>query len=257
MNPYLQHLNRIEFLITFACTGRCKHCSQGEHTSAGAHINGDIAAHMIRKVANHCTINSLMTFGGEPLLYHGDVCKIHAAARDAGISKRQLITNGFFSRDETKIQQVAKALAESGVNDLMVSVDAFHQETIAIEPVITFAKAALSLGMFEKIRVHPAWLVSEEADNPYNDKTRALLAEFNAIGISSSDGNVIFPRGNALTHLSEYLDLDTLQVSPYDENPYDIKSICVLPSGEVLGGNIYDTDIFEILAHYVPEKGLA
>ena len=28
MNPYLQNLNRIEFLLTFACTGRCKHCAE-------------------------------------------------------------------------------------------------------------------------------------------------------------------------------------------------------------------------------------
>lgn len=31
MNEYLKNLNRIEFVITDSCTGKCKHCSQGNH----------------------------------------------------------------------------------------------------------------------------------------------------------------------------------------------------------------------------------
>lgn len=60
---------------------------------------------MVRKVASKHAIKSVMTFGGEPLLYPDDVCMIHSAARDAGIAVRQLITNGFFSRDEAKIKK--------------------------------------------------------------------------------------------------------------------------------------------------------
>lgn len=45
-----------------------------------------------------------MTFGGEPLLYPETVCKIHKAARETGIAKRSVITNGFFSRDRGRIK---------------------------------------------------------------------------------------------------------------------------------------------------------
>jgi len=110
MNPYTKNLNRIEFLLTFACTGRCKHCSEGDHTDAGEHIDADIAANSVRKIASNYKIDSLMTFGGEPLLYPNEVCKIHAAARDAEIAERQLITNGFFSCDEEKIKHIANAI---------------------------------------------------------------------------------------------------------------------------------------------------
>ena len=251
MNPYLQNLNRIEFLLTFACTGRCKHCSEGDHADAGAHMDGDIAADLVRKVAGAYTIHSLMTFGGEPLLYSDEVCKIHAAARDMGIPERQLITNGFFSRDESEIARVANALAENGVNNLLLSADAFHQETIPMTLVLSFAKAVYALGL-PKFRVHPAWLVSADADNPYNARTREILAEFNAMGVPASGGNVIFPGGNALKYLSEYFDLSVPRVSPYAEDARDVKAICVIPTGEVLGGNVYKTDILEILARYEP-----
>lgn len=266
MNPFVQNLKRLEFMITLACTGRCRHCSEGDHTNAGEHIDGDTAAEMVRRAAESYDIKSLMTFGGEPLLYPDAVDKIHAAARDVGIPKRQLITNGFFSRDEGKIGEVAGRLVDSGVNDICLSVDAFHQETIPLEPVLIFAREIMarrsgissmgsdvaSLGTLIKLRVHPAWLVSAEAENPYNQKTREILKEFKAIGVESSDGNVIFPRGNALKYFREYFDLSVPQVSPYDEDPKDIKAICVDPNGDVLGGNIYQTDILEILEVYHP-----
>ena len=41
-----------------------------------------------------------MTFGGEPLLYPETVCKIHSAAKEMNIPKRELITNGYFSKGE-------------------------------------------------------------------------------------------------------------------------------------------------------------
>ena len=253
MNQYLKNLNRIEFLLTFACTGRCKHCSEGEHISTGAHIDGDIAADLVRKVASHYNIDSMMTFGGEPLLYPDVVCKVHAAARDAGIASRRLITNGYFTSDSEKIQKLAELLCESGVNNILLSVDAFHQETIPPEPVLAFAKALYALGIPE-FKVHPAWLVSEVAENHYNNRTREILAEFNKIGIPTSSGNVIFPNGNAVKYLGEYFDSNTSYINPYIENPRDVKAICISPNGDVLGGNVYKGDIIELLKNYEPTK---
>lgn len=251
MNPYTKNLNRVEFLITLACTGRCKHCSEGDHSNAGCHIEGDAVAEMVRKVTERYNIESLMTFGGEPLLYPDEVYKIHTAARDMKIPKRQLITNGFFTRDIERIQNVAGILVESGITDILLSVDAFHQETIPLEPVMTFAEAILARKS-TRILAHPAWLVSEDADNPYNCRTREILKEFQAMGIDISSGNVIFPSGNALKYLGEYFDLSIPQISPYVEDPADIHAICVNPDGGVLGKNIYKTDILEILDSYVP-----
>lgn len=101
-------LNRIEFVITDACSGKCKHCSAGEHTSVGASVDANAAITAIKRLAGKFKIGSVMTFGGEPLLYADTVCKIHAAARDYGIPRRQIITNGYFSHDEQKINKMAE-----------------------------------------------------------------------------------------------------------------------------------------------------
>lgn len=250
MNKYLKSLNRIEFVVTMACTGKCKHCSQGEHKSS-ENIDKHIAADAVRKIAGEFDIKSVMTFGGEPLLYPETVFEIHNAAREMNIPERQLITNGYFSKDSDRIRLVAKKLADSGVNEILLSVDAFHQETIPLEYVKIFAQAVKETGV--EIKVHPAWLVSPQDTNLYNNKTRALLEEFNAMNIETAEGNIIFPSGNALVYLSEYFDLSKETKNPYDEDPYDVKAICFSANGDILGGNIHKKKIEEILSDYSPK----
>ena len=139
MNKYLKNLNRIEFVVTSACTGNCKHCSQGEHKSS-ENIDKNLAADAVRKISHEYKINSVMTFGGEPLLYSDTVCVIHSMARKMNIPNRQLITNGYFSKNSDKIKLVAEELIDCGANDILISVDAFHQETIPLNIVKRFAE---------------------------------------------------------------------------------------------------------------------
>ncbi len=251
MNIYTKNLNRIEFMMTLACTGKCKHCSEGTHDTNGTFIERDAAVDVVKKVTRQYRIESLMTFGGEPLLQWESVCSIHAMARDAGIPQRQLITNGYFAKDSEKIGLVVRELGKSGVNVILLSVDAFHQETIPLEVVKEFAVAVKRENIY--VRTHPAWLGDENADNPYNQETRKILEEFDLMGIAASEGNTIFPAGNALDYLKEYFDPDNMVVNPYVEDPRDICSICIGPEGDVLGDNIYQKDILEILSDYVPE----
>lgn len=248
MNKYLTNLNRIEFVVTMACTGHCKHCSEGEHTAKGECIDGDMAARAVCEVCENYNIRSLMTFGGEPLLYPEVVCKIHEAGKKMNIPKREIITNGYFSKDEKRINEVAHMIAESGVNHILLSVDAFHQETIPIDHVKEFAKSIMREGIF--IKTHPAWLVSVEDNNPYNLRTKEIVNEFSLLGINCSDGNIIFPSGNAKRHLKEYFMNDEEFIDPYEDDPKDIRAISFSPNGDVLNGNIYKKSILNILNSY-------
>ena len=249
MNQYLKNLNKIEFVVTYACTGRCKHCSEGEHSTCGERINPEIAADAVRKIAAEYDIQTVMTFGGEPLLYTDAVYAIMTVAKELNIPKRQVITNGYFSRNADKIREVAERLAACGVNDLLLSVDAFHQETIPLDVVKQFAMEAKKCGI--PIRLSPAWLLSATDDNPYNRKTREILGSFADLEIPVGEGNVIFPEGNALKYLAEYFT-DELAENPYVEDPSDVRCVSFSPNGDVLRGNVYERDIMEIIKDYVP-----
>ena len=249
MNQCLKNLNKIEFVVTYACTGRCKHCSEGDHASCGERIDPQIAADAVRKIAAEYDIKTVMTFGGEPLLYPDAVYAIMMAAKELNIPKRQIITNGYFSKNADKIADVAQRLAACGVNDLLLSVDVFHQETIPLDVVKRFAADAKACGI--PIRLQPAWLRSATDDNPYNSKTREILNSFAEMAISVNEGNVIFPEGNARKYLAEYFS-EELPENPYVEDPRDIRCVSFSPNGDVLSGNVYRNDIMEIIKDYAP-----
>ena len=249
MNCYLKNLNKIEFVVTYACTGRCKHCSEGAHALCGEHILPETAAEAVRRVANAYGVKTVMAFGGEPLLFPEAVYAIMGAAKEMGVPKRQVITNGFFSRENDKISEVAKRLSECGVNDLLVSVDAFHQESIPIEIVRFFLAEAKKGGI--PIRLQPAWLVSPLDGNIYNEKTREILDSLSDLSIPVSEGNTVFPEGNALKYLAEYF-ADYAPENPYIEDPCDVKCLSFSPNGDILGGNIYKNDIIDIIKGYTP-----
>ena len=249
MNQYLKNLNKIEFVVTYACTGKCKHCSEGEHTVFGERIDPGIAADAVRKIAAEYDIKTVMTFGGEPLLYPDAVYAIMKTATELNIPRRQVITNGYFSKNADKIREVTEQLAKCGVNDLLLSVDAFHQETIPLDVVRRFATEAKRCGI--PIRLQPAWLVGVTDDNPYNRKTRAILDSFADMGISVGEGNIIFPQGNALKYFAEYFT-DELPENPYVEDPHDLRCVSFEPNGDILDGNVYECDIMEIIKNYAP-----
>jgi len=262
LNQYID-LKRVEFVITDTCSGHCKHCSRGERPEAAGGIDSEAAAAAVNKLAGRYKIESVMTFGGEPLLFADTVCRIHAAARNGGIPKRQIITNGFFSKDPCRIEEVAEALCLSGVNDVLLSVDAFHQEFISIEPVMRFAEALVKHKV-PSLRAHPAWVINERHDNPYNTETKSILKQFADKGICATKGNDIFPSGNALKYLSEYfllpkkIDLSVpCGSAPYTERLDAVACISINPNGEVYLcslpiGNINNNSILDIVDNYNP-----
>ena len=147
---------------------------------------------------------------------------------------------------------VAAQLAACGINDLRLSVDAFHQEAIPLAAVRRFAEAAVFHAI--PICLQPAWLVSRAADNPYNEKTRALLATFADLQIPVGEGNVVFPEGNAKKHLAAYFE-DAAPENPYVEDARDVRTISFSANGDVLGGNVYREDIVSIMEGYTPREG--
>ena len=261
MNKYIE-VNRLEFVITKNCSGNCKHCSNIGYSNNES-IESNIAIDVINELAKVYSIDSIMTFGGEPLLYTDTVCKIHETAYKNDIKSRDIITNGFFSVNNKIIEQTARKIYESNVTKILLSVDAFHQEYIPVEPVIYFAKSLKTNG-FKGLRTHPAWLVNKDHDNSYNKKTKKILSAFAKLGIQSSEGNNIFPAGNAVKYLQEYFekpDRDELFVPcgtlPYSGRIDEVKGISINPNGDVMIcsiaiGNVCRKNIFEIIDQYDP-----
>jgi len=263
MNPYI-NLGRVEFVVTHKCTGNCKHCSVGTKLSktGSKHIEYSKIEGMLTTLSKSYKIESVMGFGGEPLLYTEDVCGIMWEAKRCNIPKRQIITNGYFSKKDAVIADVVYSLEEACLNQVLLSVDAFHQESIPLEPVYSFAKQVKTGGSIE-IKLHPAWLVNEQADNSYNQTTKELLFKFSDLQLPISKGNNIFPSGNAAIYLAEYFEKKPINLdqkcgeAPYSTKLDEVDTISICPNGDVMVccfviGNVYEEDIESIIFRYNP-----
>jgi len=267
MNKYLT-VNRLEFAVTYLCNLKCKHCQLGEEEERKkfpSHIDQNLAVEIVRKVGKKYNPESVMTFGGEPLLYPEIVYAIHEEATRVGIPVRDVITNGFWSRKIEKIQEIANNLVKSGVNKVSISVDCFHQEFVPLETVKKAVESLLKAGMAH-VSWDPCWVVSKDHDNPHNRKTRAILEELKDLPVKSGEGNTAQPEGRATLWLKDFLPRRTRTPKgkcgdiPYTEELDSVKTIYVEPDGriavckELYIGNASETDIIDIIERYDPFK---
>lgn len=270
INTYL-NVNRLEFLVTRRCTGHCKHCSviPKHGDPGGSYPNLDAVIAALNFLHDVFIIKSSMAFGGEPLLYPDATSALFQTATARSVSRRELITNGYFSKDPSVVETVVAQLLTAGVNDIKLSIDAFHQEYIPLQYVEPFIVALLSRE-FEHLTIHPAWLVSPDHANDYNARTWDLIQKIrHTYDLPISPGNIVTLCGLAKDHFSGYypdrpIDLDTpCGAIPFTNSLTDIQTLRILPTGNVaicramVIGNLFENSIERIIRNYNPDTHYA
>jgi hypothetical protein len=174
-----------------------------------------------------------------------------------------VITNAGIPRTEILAGTVARRLAASGVNDICISIDAFHQKYVPVEVVERNVQAYLEAGI-PKLQWNPCWVVSPEDDNPYDQHTRHIIHRLSRLPVRIGGGNVLQPVGNAQKWLKDYLPArkpfpsGACEDVPYASRLDAIDSISIIPNGGVCIcsdweiGNAREKDILTILAGYDP-----
>ncbi len=259
------NINRVEFMVTNRCTSNCKHCSVAPKLNQNNdyEIESKQFFDALKLISKKFNVESIMTFGGEPLLRAELVCALHRQAEELNIKDRHLITNGFFSKDYNRIRHVANLLSKSKVTEVCISVDAFHQEHIDIKYIELFVQSLKEENYFN-IHFHPAWVVNKEHDNPYNRKTKEILSRLNYLNVNIDEGNNISLNGNAKQYLREYYpasnNLKWLKCGemPYTNSLDNVESLTVQANGDLQIcksfklGNLNDDNLITLLDDYSP-----
>ena len=209
-------------------------------------------------------ITSIMTFGGEPLLYPEITCRIHKKAYELNIPSRQIITNAYWTKDINKIERTVRMLKESYVNNICISVDAFHQKYLPFDHVKETVKKFIEQ-KFDIIKLNPCWIDCPEGDNEYDDKTRKIINEISELGIGTTEGNIMSPNGNSITNFPDnfkrklnFFGMNCTDI-PYSDYPNNIESICLNSDCSVSICNGEKYTVPDFIYNYDPykEKGLA
>ncbi|MGD2145019.1 MAG: radical SAM protein, partial [Anaerolineae bacterium] len=166
-------LRGLDIILTYNCTGRCKHCCYRAGPGQDATMTVEEVERYLTSVADQ-PLDGILLFGGEPFLTY-DLLRActHLAAPLA--EQVYVFTNGSWATDPETARRRLAGLQEAGLDYILFSVDAFHQAHVPLERIAIGIEAARGLG-YGTINVDNRCLGEPTMDNAHNRRTRANMA---------------------------------------------------------------------------------
>ena len=176
------------FLVTYKCTAECKHCLYQSSPRRNALISlEDVRSDLIALKANW-PIEATCFVGGEPLLYFELLTSLVREVKAQGITCA-ILTNAFWGEDQAIARRYVGALKDAGLDEMHISVDAFHQEFVPFDAVKEVIQASKDAGIGH-IAVNAKSLGDPDMDNSYNRQTKRSLEELS----EEYDGRINFAK---------------------------------------------------------------
>jgi len=179
----------------------------------------------LEETASVTKLDSFMIFGGESTLYPERTVKLFQKASTLSIPKIELITNGSWGEDRKRAQNLANQLKDAGVNEILISVDAFHLPHIPLAHPRNAALASLAAGI-DKVAWNVAILEGENALNKFDQQTGEILRTLAPLGVEVHR-NKLWPQGRARTTLRRFFPRQSLEGKCSEAETALINPTCV------------------------------
>ena len=249
----------MEVTLTTKCNSECVYCQAEASPFKNEVMNVEDAHNYLTETCAASKLESFMVFGGEPMLFPSRAISIFEKARQLNIPKIDMLTNGIWGKNKRKAEELAIKLKASGLNNLGISVDAFHLQFIPLDYPRNAALASVTAGI-EQVTWNVAVVESLNSTNEYDKKTAEILRILKPTGIDAHIHTII-PVGRATSNLQQYLKKESLQGvctgDPILENALmNPECITIEPSGEVdicwnlTIGNAKEKPLSQIIREY-------
>ncbi len=217
-------LQGLDIILTYDCTGCCAHCCYRAGPGRGETMSVAEVKGYLTTVADQ-PLKWVLLFGGEPFLYYELLQTSVALATElAGVL---VFTNGYWATSPDTARRLLASLQEVGLDHMLFSVDAFHQERVPLERIAIGIEAARDLG-YQTIEVDNRCLGAPDEDNAFNRRTQAIMSRL--AGLCDLTGvNVIQGPARMVGRAAD-------ELSPYLATQADPPTKCPLP--DYLGGDI-------------------
>jgi MoaA/NifB/PqqE/SkfB family radical SAM enzyme len=230
------NLRRLEFTLTTRCNSECIYCQAEASPLKNEVMDVEDALNYLAEACAVSKLESFMVFGGEPMLFPSRAISMFEKASRLDVPKIAMMTNGIWGKNKRKAEELAIKLKASGLNNLRISVDAFHLQFIPLEYPRNAALASVAAGI-QQVAWNVAVVESLDSANEYDKKTAEILRTLEPAGIDAHTHRII-PVGRATSNLQQYLKKESLQGpctgDPILENALmNPECITIEPSGEV------------------------
>jgi MoaA/NifB/PqqE/SkfB family radical SAM enzyme len=207
----------------------------------------------------------VLLFGGEPFI-HYDLLR-ESIALAAPLAPVLVFTNGYWATDPDTARQRLAELQAVGLDYILFSVDALHQEHTPLERVAIGIDAARELG-YSTIEIDNRYVGASDADNSFNQYTQEIMVrlaevcDLSDVNVTQGPSQMV---GRAADELSSYLATQPTLPAECPLPDYLGGDLCaptgveIHPGGWVnlcaglALGNVQQRPLDEILADYDPD----
>jgi MoaA/NifB/PqqE/SkfB family radical SAM enzyme len=136
------------------CNFGCRHCIHGSSARQRRVLPQETIRGLIRSAALVSgTERLIISFtGGEPFLHFEDLLENAREAKKSGASLISCISNCFWAVSEEAAGQMLGDIKRSGIDQLSVSYDRFHDPYVSLEHIRNAFKAAVEAGIQVKFK---------------------------------------------------------------------------------------------------------
>jgi organic radical activating enzyme len=137
-------LGRLVFSVTHACPISCKYCVTNSGPGRLPFLDADFMIVVIDEVLALSAVQLIVFTGGEALLFRREVERAIRHAKSHNIWTR-IVSNAVWATSRKQADKVLHGLKKSGLCELNLSCDDFHQEHIPLDRVKNAFWAARAL----------------------------------------------------------------------------------------------------------------
>lgn len=197
-------LKGCEFLLTFKCIAKCRHCCYRASPLRRSVMAVDDFKKYMTILAHEQSLDCITFHGGEPFLFYKTLKRCIEIAHKLGQKEIELITNGYWGGNQTNAQRKLQELKKAGLSSIRFSVDTFHQEFVPFHSVHTAIDVARAIG-FNKLVIISRFLGSVGSRNPVNMRTETLLERLGPPENFIIERKPLYIEGRAADQLAKHL----------------------------------------------------
>lgn len=134
-------------MLGYRCNVECRSCLWGDHRSNDTTIDIEEACRWIDAARNAADIRLVGFSGGESFLYLRELRALAGYCWTQHQLPSAISTNCYWALSESKAGEILEPLRELGLQQLLLSVDDFHQEHIPLDRVGHALRAGRRLGI--------------------------------------------------------------------------------------------------------------
>jgi len=166
------------FLVTHKCNAECKHCIYQSSPRQDALIRLEDVRRDLINLKSNWPVGTVCFSGGEPLLYFELLTNLVREVKAQDITCA-ILTNAFWGENQSIARKYVGGLKDAGLDQMHISVDAFHQEFVPIDAVKGVIRVSKEAGIGH-IAINAKSLGDPDMDNPYNRQTKVIYPHFSA-----------------------------------------------------------------------------